>query len=78
MIYNGFGCRDRPSVLENLFHMMALNCIRGKNGDQNVGTIHLTLVLDCFKFRHFHADDRSGCTSGRCTSARAGTNLSYF
>lgn len=44
MIYDGFGCGDRPSVLENLFHMTALDRIPGKNGDQNVATIHLPLA----------------------------------
>ena len=56
MIYNGFGCRDRAGVLENLFCPTALVSIHGENGNQNVAAIHFGLVLDRFELRHFHAN----------------------
>jgi hypothetical protein len=48
MIYNRFGRRHRPGVVEDFFHPIALYPIFGVNGNQQVAAFHFLVVLPRF------------------------------
>jgi hypothetical protein len=59
MIYNGFGCRHRPSVSEDLSHPISLYPILGMDRHQNVAAFHFVFVLPRLILPHPHANQRA-------------------
>ena len=71
VIDNIFSGCDRASILEDAFHTFTFRSVLGKDRDQNVAALHLSVVLQRLKLRHSQPDNRPNQASDYGTDASA-------